>query len=361
MTAATTISQLQQVLREGNAHRAAGRTAEAIACYRRGVVLAPESGAARYNLGIALRDARQWRDAALAFRSAALLDRSDHDAMQNIVATLARAVDVQVDPVFRVPSPPPAEGRAPVSIVVCSANPDRLSAMQASFRAALGSRPHEFVVIRDARSLCEGYQRGLDVARNDVVVFAHDDVELLSPRPFEALDAALARHDIVGLVGSRVVNGPAVTWAGHPHIHGAVAYPDGEGCRVAVYSLGSGLVPGMQALDGLLFAARREAARALGFDAATFDGFHFYDLDFTYRAHVAGLRLAVTTQVTALHASTGSYDRAWREQAQRFMRKFSLPDTAQGPHHWYGARVASRELAVRFFEEWRALCAEPEA
>ena len=354
-----TVAQWQALIREGNGLRAAGRPAEAIERYRRAVALVPDQAAARYNLGLALRDAREWRDSALAFRDAARLDPSDHEAMQNVVTTLALAIAAEPRPIFAATPPAPSAGTAPVSIVVCSVREAHLAAMRASFAAALGARTHEFVVIRDARSLCEGYQRGLEAARHETIVFAHDDVELLSPRPFEALDAALAANDVVGLVGSRVVSGPAVTWAGHPHIHGALAYPDGEACRVAVYSLEAGVLGGMRALDGFLFAARRAAALALGFDAATFDGFHFYDLDFTYRAHCAGLRVALTTQITALHASAGSYDAQWRSHAERFRRKFSLPDSPQGPHHWYGARMATRDEAVRFFDEWRALCAAP--
>ena len=83
------------------------------------------------------------------------------------------------------------------------------------------------------------------------------------------------------LAGSRLVNGPAVTWAGHPHIHGCVTYPDtsNSSWEVAAFSLEAGILGGMQALDGLFIAANRDAARRIGFDAATFDGFHFYDLD----------------------------------------------------------------------------------
>src|SRR2546428_444088 len=148
-----------------------------------------------------------------------------------------------------------------------------------------------------------GYYNLRIAARHDTVVFSHDDVELLSPRPFDAIAAALQTNDIVGIAGSRLVNGPAVLWAGHPHLHGHVAYPfaASAGYSATTFSLEGGIIGGMQALDGALVAARREAALAVGFDADAFDGFHFYDLDFSYRAHLAGLKVAVTTEVTALH------------------------------------------------------------
>ena len=104
------------------------------------------------------------------------------------------------------------------------------------------------------------------------------------------------------------MRGPAVMWAGHPHLRGFVAMPvDGDPAAIgtSTFALECGVLGGMQALDGFWFAARREAALAVGFDGATFDGFHFYDLDFTYRAHLAGLRVAVTTDIVCLHRSHG--------------------------------------------------------
>ena len=189
------------------------------------------------------------------------------------------------------------------------------------------------------------------------MVFSHDDVELVSPHPFEALDDALEGHDVVGLAGADRVSGPAVMWAGHPHMRGWIAYPAGEAWDATVFSLDAGVQGGMQSLDGMLFAARREAAGKVGFDAATFDGFHFYDLDFTYRAHRAGLPVAVTTGVTAVHASRGRFDDSWRLYAGRFVAKFPELATPKGEHHAYRARLSTRERLARFYEELRGLAA----
>ena len=345
-------------LRQGNALRSAGRLAEAIAAYRKAIWLHPEGGAGHYNLGIALRQARDWRGAALSFRRASQRDARDFDSVQNVVATLAAAIEEDAPRLFPRACAPMAQGRAPVSIVVCSIEAARLAAMRRNFRAALGDREHEFIVIHDARSLSEGYARGLRRSRFPTVVFSHDDVELASPRPFEAFDDALEHHDIVGPAGAALVRGPAVMWAGHPHLHGWVAYPAPDAASTAtVFSLECGVLGGMQALDGMLFAARREAALKIGFDAATFDGFHFYDLDFTYRAHLAGLRLAVTTGIIAMHASVGGFDDEWRRYARRFMAKFPHLAAPKGDHHAYSARLASRPQVARFYDELRGLAA----
>jgi glycosyl transferase family 2/tetratricopeptide repeat protein len=349
-------------LSEGNALRMKGRVADAVAAYRRAVDLAPGFAAGHYNLAIALREHGDLRAAALAFRAAARLDPDDMDAVQNVVETLGLAADRDLPRLFAPPAAPPAVGTAPVSIVVCSIDPVRLEAMQASYRRALGPREHEFVVIRDARSLCEGYERGLATSRHDAVVFSHDDVELASDRPFEAFDRALAVHDVVGVAGSRLLNGPGMTWAGQPHLRGAVAYPPQAvpgRWKATIYSLETGILGGMQALDGLVFAARREAARKIGFDAATFDGFHFYDVDFAYRAHLAGLSVAVTTELVAVHASEGQFDEQWRRYAARFQAKFPALASPMGKAFYFGREFDSREAVLRFYDELSGLGAAP--
>ena len=103
-------------------------------------------------------------------------------------------------------------------------------------------------------------------------------------------EGALEHDEIVGIAGTRLPNAPAVLWAGQPHVHGSLAYPAPTGCKGAIYSLASGVLPRMQASDGVILAVRRQAALSVGLDAQTFDGFHLYDLDFTYRAHLRGLR-----------------------------------------------------------------------
>jgi tetratricopeptide (TPR) repeat protein len=342
----------------GNALRREGRIDEAVAAFRRAIELDPANGNGHYNLGIALRQRGDLRGAAIAFRDAARIDPKDVDAVQNAVETLGMAVDGGGPALFAAPQAAPARPGGPVSIVVCSIDPRRLAAMQGNFRQALGDRAHEFVVIRDARSLCEGYQRGLEASRHDRVVFAHDDVELASAHPFEALERALHDHDIVGVAGSRLVNGPGVTWAGHPHLHGGVAYPPqgpGLAWKATLYSLEQGVLGGMQALDGLLLAARREAALRVGFDAVTFDGFHFYDVDFTYRAHLAGLRVAVATDVLAIHASVGQFDEAWKRYAERFRAKYPALDAPLGRHFFFGRDFATRERMLGFYAELRGL------
>jgi len=302
------------------------------------------------------------REAALALLRAVRAQPRDYRALHELVGCVAESVRRGERLFEDSPRPARSDDGEPVSVIVCSIDSVRLRAMQDNFRAHLEGREHEFVVIDDARSLAEGYTRGLRSARHDLVVFSHDDVEVVSSQPFQEIVHALGSCDIVGLAGSRLANGPAVMWAGHPHIHGWVSYPDpqpGPGFLAAPFSLESGVLAGMQCLDGLFFAARRAAVLRIGFDAETFDGFHFYDFDFSLRAHFAGLRLAVTTDVLAIHASEGSFDDSWKRYAARFQAKYPALNSPKGDHHAYGARLADRRQLVAFHAQLRALGRAP--
>jgi hypothetical protein len=357
----------QELLAEGNAHRAAGRLPQAAESYRRAIDAEPKHCTGHYNLGVVLASMNDARAAILSFRTASRFAHGNGwpqvygAAVQSVATLVARNIEQGGADYFpHEARATPASTPQPISIVVCSIHNDRLSAMEKNFREALGHREHEFIAIRDARSLCEGYGRGLERSRHGIVVFTHDDVALLSPSPFEAIEQALAQHDVVGLAGSDLVRGPAVMWAGHPHLFGFVAMPadsDPHAYKATLFSLECGTMGGMQALDGFCFAARRESALAVGFDGATFDGFHFYDLDFTYRAHLAGQSVAVTTDVAAVHLSLGNFEEDWKRYAQRFVAKFPKLDGVRGSNEHYAARLSTRENALRFYEEIRGLAA----
>jgi len=224
---------------------------------------------------------------------------------------------------FALRPTPPEPAPVLVSVVVCSIDEGKLANLRASCVRSFGCWPWELIAIRDARSLCEGMWRGFAAAAGELVVFCHDDIEILTPSIGAALSRGLDQADVVGVVGSTHLAGPAFAWGGKAFTRGMVAEPSnaGRGVDLVVYNPVPGVAGGMVALDGLFIAARREAVTAIGFDARTFDGFHLYDMDFCWRAHQAGLRLAVVSGIVVRHDSTGGFDARWEEYARRFMEK----------------------------------------
>jgi len=157
-------------------------------------------------------------------------------------------------------------------------------------------------------------------------VFCHDDIEILQDDLYERIAERLKSADLAGVVGtSRLMEG---SWhaAGQPDIHGQVVQPTPTGDGFTLYMFGlaeHAAGKTIQALDGLFLAVHRSVAESLRFDAATFDGFHLYDIDFSYRAYLAGFRLAVCHDILVYHQSHGQHDEVWRRYLAVFQRKFA--------------------------------------
>jgi len=325
----------------GQAWRAAGDPARALDAWRRAARGAPALKSKAVVLARRLGEAGDVETAARVLRERIALDARDFDAHQALV-DLAAADRGAARPPALVPLP---AGAPSLSFVVCSIDAAKYAAVAATIARCFAGVAHELIRIDDARSLCEGYARGFARTAGDAVVFCHDDIDLLAPDAAARLVAHLARFDVVGVAGTTHVTGPAVFWSGHPHVHGWVTHRlPGEGDYQPSFSSFAGAhaaVGGIEAIDGVLMACRRDAVARVGFDAATFDGFHLYDLDFSYRAHRAGLALGVACDLGVVHASKGRFDDAWARYADRFRAKFPLLTGERGASHYYATRLAT--------------------
>lgn len=252
---------------------------------------------------------------------------------------------------------------ATFSVIICSIDASKFKRASESWRRALAGAECEIVGIHDARSLAEGYNRGIDRAGGELLVFSHDDVDVVTPDCAAALEAHLARFDLVGIAGTRRLVGGAWYLAGDPHDFMLVVSPHPQTGRPVLLLEGGGplVVPDVQALDGVFFATPAPIARALRFDAVTFDHFHLYDLDFTFRAHLDGHRLAVCRDLLLVHESHGSFDPRWDLYRQRFEAKFAGRLAPLLPSR--GPRIVNAPLdAARMADAaYRAELARPEA
>ena len=219
----------------------------------------------------------------------------------------------------------------PVSVVICSIDAAKFARVSDNYRALYGAREVEIIGIHDARSLAEGYNRGIARARGEHLVLSHDDIEILTPDFADRLDRHLAQFDLIGVAGTtRLVTGK---WESARDPYALVVIcapvPDSVGYVTVLRGGGPLVVPGIQALDGVFMAMRRDVAVAVPFDEALFDHFHLYDLDFSFRAYRAGFALAVCRDIVMIHQSIGKFDAVWADYRRRFETKHRthLPET----------------------------------
>jgi len=327
----------------------AGRHADAASLAARARELVPGSWQLALLHGLALLELGRWQESANASERALELGVDyPYRAMAEASRALALA---RSDIAGGVSAPQLQLGPAPpsFSVIVCSISPEKFARVSENYRRLLSGVDHEIIGIHDARSLCEGYNRGVRQSRGEILVFSHDDIEIVSPDFAARLVRTLAAADLVGVAGTTELSGGRWSNSGWPHTHGQVCHrnPDGT-LKHTLAGPGFGSVRGIQAMDGLLFAGWRKAFVDLGFDEETFDGWHFYDLDFTFRAWLAGLRLCVDYEILVVHDSEGSYDSEWNRYEQRFRQKHEGRFTPRPPPD--GARYPITRL--RSAQEW---------
>jgi hypothetical protein len=212
------------------------------------------------------------------------------------------------------------------TFITLTRDPARGERLREDLAAFLGDAPDWELHVGDGTQydLFTGYNQGAAQARFPRLCFLHDDVELLGNR--RAFQPALKLLDkpltgIVGVAGTRLLPENATWWQSpQEECRGMAGHPDpAGGIRWNVWPWGAGKFGPVVVTDGVFLMCRKEIWRKLGgFDAAYYGGFHFYDLDLSFRAHLAGLQNQVVP-LPLLHLSHGETNAGWEENRQKFL------------------------------------------
>ena len=173
------------------------------------------------------------------------------------------------------------------------------------------------------QSLTELYNQVLENAKNDIIVFCHDDLI------FETNDWGKKilnhfkknpRYGVIGLAGTdNLING--TWWSIRESMHGIVNHTDGIKKWTSNFSTDQGdKVKDMIVLDGLFYVVNRKKLEH-HFDE-DFKGFHFYDLSFCFPNYLDGVDIGVITDIRVTHMSVGETNDMWEENKILFEKKY---------------------------------------
>jgi tetratricopeptide (TPR) repeat protein len=310
----------------GRRAAALGQMDSALKSFRRAVDCAPETPSFHLSLATTLFSIGHIGEAADCCRRALALKPHDFEAFACLVESCAVLARQTV--VGRLHEPTSVrtherQSKQLISVIVCSIDDTKRRSIRAHFEQLLAGSPHEIIQIADANSLCEGYNRGFAQSSGDILVFSHDDIEIVCPNLASTLTHHLSTTDVIGIAGTSLLDSTGWFTSGWPRIHGLVVHPVRRRTRFRFECFAPLTQDArVQAIDGVFMAATRAVCQAIPFDQATFDGFHFYDLDFSFRAYRAGFKLGIVRDILIIHDSMGVLDAGWARYSQRFVRKF---------------------------------------
>ena len=66
------------------------------------------------------------------------------------------------------------------SFIVNSISPHKIFKLEENLKKVMHSVAWELICINDAKSMCEGYNRGMALAKGTFLIFCHDDIEFIA-------------------------------------------------------------------------------------------------------------------------------------------------------------------------------------
>jgi hypothetical protein len=169
-------------------------------------------------------------------------------------------------------------------------------------------------------SLTEVYNKILSQSKNDIVILCHDDIYFDSKNWGQKILKHFKRNNdygILGVAGSVSLPKSAKWWEDFSKMRGIVNH-EHEGKKwESKYSPSLGnQIDDVVLVDGLFIGLNKNNIKN-NFNPDV-KGFHFYDVDFSFRNYIEGVNIGVIYDVRITHKSIGQTNDQWEKNRELF-------------------------------------------
>lgn len=179
-------------------------------------------------------------------------------------------------------------------------------------------------IINNGESLTKAYNRGLKQAKNNIVVFCHDDLTVETNQWGKKLLKQFERHSeygIIGVAGSKSMPSSGQWWENKKKMYGRVAHTHEGKTWLSTYSPDMGHdIEETVIVDGVFFAIDKTKIK-IEFNELV-EGFHFYEINFCFDNYLCGVKIGVITAIRINHKSIGMTNDAWEANRVIFADKY---------------------------------------
>ena len=266
-----------------------------------------------------------------------------------------------------------------ISIITCSIKPDICKEMLESVNKTIGAEYEAIVFDNRERKygICKAYNEAAQKSKGDYLCFVHEDILFRTNNwGRELINFTKHNYDcgVISVAGSKRAFRNFFYWC-----------DDNRSSLINIYQsknkknnysenslLHSYINPNNEifskavCLDGLFLFVKKNIWEDNKFDEDTFNGFHFYDADFTFSVSQK-FQNYVYFGINICHFSKGNFDRTYFENMYKFQKKWKnkLPyclsgyrvsfqeelETAQMIYSHYRVNKLSRIECLKMFYE----------
>jgi len=185
------------------------------------------------------------------------------------------------------------------------------------------SHPNTEILIYEndgVSSLTQIYNEGLNNAKNEIVVFMHDDLILETPNMTPKIVKLFEKHKDYGIIGVAGTDNltSGCWWDNRPNMFGVVAHINEGKRHLSKFSKGvfNDVLKEVVTIDGLFFMVHKGRIKKQFNEQ--FKGYHFYDLSFCVENYIEGVQIGVTTKISLTHKSIGMTNENWEKNKLLF-------------------------------------------
>ena len=173
-------------------------------------------------------------------------------------------------------------------------------------------------------SLTEVYNKILLKSHNDILVLCHDDIYFDSKNWGQKILNHFKRkpeYGILGLAGTTNMPKSGKWWEDFSKMKGIVNHEHGGKKWESRYSASSGnQIDNVVLVDGLFIVINRNNIKEKFNE--DIKGFHFYDVDFSFRNYIKDVRIGVLYDIRVTHKSVGQTNDQWEKNREIFAEKY---------------------------------------
>jgi hypothetical protein len=231
--------------------------------------------------------------------------------------------------------------------IVCSSQND-LNEFSKHIKKMAGHPKVEFLGYKNEGkfSLTEIYNRGLNEAKYDIVVFLHHDIEIQTKQFAKKLQKNYdtTNYGVLGVAGTKLLPETGKWWSDPKQMFGRVWHTHQDKKFLSKYSDDQGNnIEEVVSVDGVFFSVMKSRLKE-NFDESV-EGFHFYDIDFCFKNYLKGVKVGVHTNIVISHMSIGETNDQWEINRVLFSEKYKddLPvkiDKEFGVNHKFNVLIA---------------------
>jgi glycosyltransferase involved in cell wall biosynthesis len=173
-------------------------------------------------------------------------------------------------------------------------------------------------------SLTELYNKILDQSSNDIVILCHDDIYFDTKNWGNKILNHFKRNQgygILGLAGTTIMPKSGRWWDDPSKMKGIVNHEHGGKKWESKYSSSKGNeLDDVVLVDGLFIVINKKNIKERFNEEI--DGFHFYDVDFSFRNFIKDVKIGVMYDVRVTHKSIGQTNEQWEKNREIFAEKY---------------------------------------